>query len=101
MTKTVVVNLQNEPYEVYIGRDENDEPTGFGNPFKIGESGSRDNVLDMYTHYFIGRLRADSVFKQKIEALRGKKLGCYCKPKSCHGDVIADYLNSLPDEETG
>ena len=28
-------------------------------------------------------------------SLRGKKLGCWCKPDPCHGDVIIDYLNNL------
>lgn len=25
--------------------------------------------------------------------LRGKVLGCHCKPLACHGDILADYLN--------
>ncbi len=24
-------------------------------------------------------------------------MGCFCKPQPCHGDVIADYLNHLPE----
>ena len=37
--------------------------------------------------------------KNKKEAykLAGKRLGCFCKPQSCHGDVLADFLNSLDD----
>jgi hypothetical protein len=30
--------------------------------------------------------------------LRGKTLGCFCKPHPCHGDIIAAYLDSLEDE---
>ena len=100
MAKTKIVNLQNSEYDVYIGRDENDVPSGFGNPFIIGEHGDRDAVLEKYIHYFEGRMRADPVFKQKVLALKGKKLGCYCKPESCHGDVIVEYLNNLPDEDS-
>jgi hypothetical protein len=28
--------------------------------------------------------------------LKGKKLGCWCKPNACHGDVLAE----LADDET-
>jgi len=100
MTKTEVVNIQNHKCDVYIGRDKNDEPGEFGNPFIIGEHGNRDTVLQKYKFYFIGRMKADPIFKQKVRDLKGKKLGCYCKPEKCHGDVIAAYLNNLPNEET-
>jgi Domain of unknown function (DUF4326) len=26
--------------------------------------------------------------------LKGKVLGCCCKPKLCHGDVLAEWANS-------
>ncbi|MFA0332436.1 DUF4326 domain-containing protein [Vibrio cyclitrophicus] len=26
-----------------------------------------------------------------------KRLECFCKPEACHGDVLADYLNSWDD----
>ena len=26
------------------------------------------------------------------EKLKGKVLGCYCKPEACHGDIIVDFL---------
>ena len=35
--------------------------------------------------------------KADVLQLRGKVLGCHCKPLACHGDVLADYLNSLDD----
>jgi hypothetical protein len=25
-------------------------------------------------------------------ALKGKRLGCFCKPLACHGDVIKEYI---------
>ena len=99
MAKTEVVNLRTHKYDVYIGRDENDDPGEYGNPFIIGEHGPRDTVVEMYRIYFIGRMKADPIFRRKVRALKGKKLGCYCKPERCHGDVIAAYLNNLPAEE--
>ncbi len=37
--------------------------------------------------------------KEDVLALKGKTLGCHCKPAACHGDVIAEYLNVLDDGE--
>lgn len=100
MPVTEVVNLQNHTYDVYIGRDENDDPGEFGNPFIIGVDGDRETVLQKYKIYFAGRIKADPVFKRKVRELKGKKLGCYCKPEKCHGDVIAAYVDNLPNEGT-
>jgi hypothetical protein len=30
-----------------------------------------------------------------LPELRGKKLGCWCKPGPCHGDVLAELANAL------
>ena len=30
--------------------------------------------------------------RPSLEPLRGKVLGCYCKPLACHGDVIVELL---------
>ena len=51
---------------------------------------SRGATLDRYRSYFYGRLRTD--------ALKGKRLGCFCKPYPCHRDIIKEYLNTLDDE---
>jgi hypothetical protein len=29
----------------------------------------------------------------QLSELRGKTLGCYCKPEACHGDVLADLAD--------
>jgi len=83
-----VVNIRKEEADVYIGRG-----SSFGNPFVIGKDGDRERVIGKYQVYFYSRLSSDEAFKQQVLALRGKKLGCYCKPKACHGDVIVEYLN--------
>lgn len=88
---TKVVNVRNEPCDVYIGR-----PSIFGNPFLIGIHGSRRDVIAKYREYFLVRVTNDPEFREALKALKGMKLGCYCKPLSCHGDVIAEFL----DEET-
>jgi len=85
---TKVVNLKSEPYDIYIGRR-----SPFGNPFVISRDGDRDKVISLYRKYFYKRLEWDPEFEGKILALKGKVLGCYCKPLPCHGDIIVEYLD--------
>ena len=94
---TRVVNKHKEPYDVYIGR-----PCIFGNPMRIGEKihqksepVTREDAIAWYKQYFYARLKTDSEFKQAVESLKGKVLGCYCKPLPCHGDIIVEYLEEI------
>ncbi len=98
-TKTRVVNIkkenniQNNEMFVYIGR-----PSIFGNPFKIGKDGTRKEVIEKYKGYFRFKLGTDQEFKSRVCVLKGKVLGCYCKPLACHGDVIVKYLERRNSE---
>ena len=88
---TKVVNVdKGDAHDVYIGRG-----SDWGNPYAIGFDGDRDEVIRKYQYDF-----ERDYLKSSIEdalSLRGKILGCHCKPAACHGDVIANYLNSLDD----
>ncbi|MGK2853795.1 MAG: DUF4326 domain-containing protein [Microbacteriaceae bacterium] len=84
---TRVVNRRREREEAYIGRG-----SLFGNPYRIGEHGTRAEVIAKYRVDFEDRLSNEPGFGAAVEALRGKALGCYCKPQACHGDVIVEYL---------
>ncbi len=86
-----------EKYDVYIGRGSN-----WGNPHAVGfgaspgeEQNDREEAIRKYKYDF----EKGFLKKNKKEALklRGKILGCHCKPLACHGDVLAEYLNSLDD----
>ncbi len=89
MQETKVVNLRNEAYEVYIGRG-----SIFGNPYKIDSHNDRQAVIAKYKEYFYKRVKTDYFFKFAVLKLKGKTLGCYCKPLACHGDIIVDYLGN-------
>ena len=84
---TIVVNKYKEPYDVDITRN-----GPFGNPFKIGEDGTREDVIEIYRVWFTVQVRSDAVFRSQVRALAGMRLGCVCKPQPCHGDVIVEYL---------
>jgi hypothetical protein len=90
---TVAHWLDRESGYAYIGRSMGDG--FFGNPFVLGRDGNRAEVLGKYRGYFEDRLTWDPYFKARVHRLRGYQLVCHCKPLDCHGDIIADYLNSL------
>ena len=93
--KTKVVNIKNENYDVYIGRAGRGQSGYFGNPFRLSDCETRGATIERYRSYFYERLKSDQQFREKIHALKGKTLGCFCKPYSCHGDVICEYLNTI------
>ena len=87
-----VVHVSKEPYDVYIGRAHGGrgrEPSfrrsAWHNPFKIGKDGTREEVIERYERYLLEE-RPDLV--ERLPELKGKDLGCWCAPESCHGDVL-------------
>jgi hypothetical protein len=95
---TLVVHIK-DGYDVYIGRAGKGQDGYFGNPFPLEREAQRSLVLAKYRDYFQARITSDPEFKRRVEELKGKRLGCFCAPKHrCHGDTIAEYLNTLTDE---
>lgn len=93
--KTTIVNKRKSRYDVYIGR-----PSIFGNPYPITKKVNREESIKLFKDYFDERIERDSTFKASILKLQGRKLGCFCAPKACHGDIIIDWLAKLPKGET-
>ena len=98
--KTTVVNLHKEKYDVYIGRPGRGIPGPLGNPIMVnrecvicgGKHSDPGSTIPCFREYFTAMLD-DPEYKKLVESCRGKRIGCFCKPKPCHGDVIAEYLN--------
>lgn len=91
---TSVVNIKTRaPYDVYIGRAGHGKDGYFGNPHRLQPGGARGDTIERYTVYFLDRVERDPEFRRRVMELKGKTLGCFCKPAACHGDVIANWLN--------
>lgn len=84
---TRVVNLCEEAYDVRI-----DRKTKWGNPFVIGRDGTREDVI----HKFAEWIKYQPVLIESLYELKGKRLGCWCHPSACHGDVLAKLADTLP-----
>ena len=90
---TTVANVKHIPkwwktddHFVYIGRG-----SKWGNPFRIGEHGSRAEVVEKYQKYVLEGKGCH--LQSSLHELRGKTLVCYCHPQACHGDVLAWCAN--------
>ncbi|HDG9763877.1 MULTISPECIES: DUF4326 domain-containing protein [Acinetobacter calcoaceticus/baumannii complex] len=85
---------KNDVYE-YIGRG-----SPWGNPYSMTTHNEEDrkNVIHSFKYDF----DRDILLKAKkgdVYKLAGKRLGCFCKPFDCHGDILANFLNSWDDGE--
>jgi hypothetical protein len=83
--KTRVVNCKHSDYDVYIGR-----PSKWGNPFKTRDY-PRGEAIRKYSEWIRNSEEA-SELRESIHELKGKTLGCWCKPEKCHGDVLVNIL---------
>lgn len=105
--KTTVVNLKSERCDIKICRTQDNRipkaPANgcFGNPFflkDIDNDEERKEVIRKYKQYFDAKIEMDYDFRDAVLALRGKKLGCFCKQPdknvACHGDVIVEWLEN-------
>lgn len=85
-----VVNKYKEEYDVYIGRG-----SVWGNPFShlpetkaLYKVGTREESVSSYKDYLWHQMKEGFITTDMLRSLKGKKLGCFCKPQSCHGDII-------------
>ena len=92
--KTTVVNLRREPFDVYIGRGGKGRSGYFGNPYRLRQGEERSDVMAAFRRYFLDRIDVDPEFRQRVLELKSKRLGCFCKPASCHGDIIAEWVDA-------
>jgi hypothetical protein len=60
----------------------------WSNPYKIGEHGDREQVLEQYEDYLRRMLFAKPGVRRQLRALLDKTLVCWCKPERCHGDIL-------------
>ena len=81
--QTRVVNRRKAEYDVFIGRG-----SMWGNPFVLGRDGDREEVIAKYKKWIV----TNPAIMACLGELRGKVLGCYCKPKPCHGDVLVELV---------
>jgi hypothetical protein len=89
--KPKVVHCKKEEFDVYVGRG-----SKWGNPYSHKEGtlakeivATREEAIQKFEEYLL----SNQELMDSLNELKGKVLGCWCKPKSCHGDVLLKYAN--------
>jgi hypothetical protein len=85
VTTKVINRRSGASYDLMV-----DRTSFWGNPFHIGVDGTRREVIAKHRAMVLSR--PDMV--ARLPELRGKTLGCWCKPKPCHADVLAELADS-------
>lgn len=78
-----------------------DRRSDWGNPYRIGSDGSRDDVCDRYEAvYWPSKAGLQSRIADELGPATqddgrvcGRVLGCHCSPDRCHGDFLARVAN--------
>lgn len=91
---TLVVNRRYEPYDIYIGR-----PSKWGNPFThrryyqsdLKIVATRDEAVERYREW----IKTQPQLLSALHELKGKRLGCWCAPLRCHGEILAELADAL------
>ena len=89
---------ENQLY-IYCGRSKNDNPNSLGNPFPVNDKRNLTTSINLFRNYFLrdqislSQKFNDYIFEMiKTNKLTKLYLGCFCKPKDCHTDVIKEEL---------
>lgn len=93
-----------DPENVYIGRagivfvsNGNGKarfpkrPSVWANPYRVRGSTTREKSIRKYEAYIRNKIEEEPE-KYDLRSLKGKRLGCWCKPEACHGDVLLKLL---------
>lgn len=85
--------MKKDKYDVYIGR-----PSDWGNPFSHKDFTkakfkveTREQAIEAYKEW----IKTQPQLLARLGELKGKVLACWCKPLSCHGDVLAEMADKL------
>jgi len=101
---TTVVNKRSKGFvrnhnQVFIGRG-----SPWGNPFThlpVSRTKAQFQVsteqesMTRYEAWLRERLAKEPKLRQELLKLDGHELVCYCKPRSCHGDILIKLIDEL------
>lgn len=63
----------------------------WANPFSVKSCGTVEIAVEKYRQYILERPELLNC----IGELEGKRLGCWCKPGLCHGDVLVELVKQI------
>jgi hypothetical protein len=63
----------------------------FANPFTVKDHGL-EKCIELYRVHIKKQIAEGKITRAELDALKGKTLGCWCKPGPCHGDVLLEFI---------
>lgn len=93
-----IVNVKNgDQFDVFIGRRRGNKH--WGNPFIMQRERDRPLVIKDFKRWLNGDKDLEEIEPERrkwiiehVDELKDKVLGCFCRPKPCHGDVYIELL---------
>lgn len=96
--RDAVVDVRsNRPFDVYVGRRGHGLGPGFlGNPVRTGfrcpacgqVHHDRMETIECFETLARRAIARDAAYAARVRGLYRKRLGCFCAPRACHGDVL-------------
>lgn len=77
-----VVHCKADKACTYIGRG-----SAYGNPFPIHDECERDAVITQFREWIACQPELLRLVRQ---SLPGQRIGCFCAPRPCHGDILSE-----------
>lgn len=90
-----------------------DRSTKWGNPFVVGEHGTRAECVHLYENLLRGHICISCGVQPSLlmayramviayrHELKGKNLACWCKPGPCHADLLLDVAALAENARAG
>ena len=96
MIKLINIKNYTEDDYIYIGR-----PSEFGNPYSHSDKSqakyvteTRNEAIEMYRkHLEENPDIIDKLIKELTES-DYDKIGCWCSPKKCHGEILIEAIEN-------
>jgi Domain of unknown function (DUF4326) len=99
--------------KIYVGRSNKSyglHQSPLANPYVIGRDGNREEVIQKYRRWLWTEMKTgiaggeSAVFDELLDIAEKVKDGenvaltCWCKPESCHGDIVSKAVNWMIKE---
>ena len=86
-----------EPGNIYIGRQKGCiSASKWRNPVSIEAVNGKVKAINLYKRH----IQRNTELLDSINELKGKKLGCWCAPLPCHGEILHLLVGNRPVYQT-
>jgi uncharacterized protein YcbK (DUF882 family) len=92
--KVININKYEGDDYIFIGR-----PSAYGNPYSSKERSqaefkvdTKKEAIEKYREYILNNVNILDDLITELKQNQYTKIGCFCKPAGCHGDVLKQLI---------